>query len=109
MPSKQEEARQINPYIYEDMASTGFKAAIKLLANDRNESKEETFQYLCQQLGRDSIQINAYLKRGLPHYLAKQLLDILKQHRICFGLHQLSPTKAIIEYAHLNQVKKSER
>jgi hypothetical protein len=90
-------ASQKYPEKYQELAGLGFRQAVKLYASTLGKEQDEAFTMLCIRLKRAEEQMRQYLRKGLPDNLVDSVLEVLKQHRIPFGKHQLKPTIAVIE------------
>lgn len=90
-------ASQLYPDKYKELAGKGFRQAVKLLAFSMKKENDEAFSMICIRLERAQEQMRAYLKNGLPDNLIDSVLEILKQHQVPFGKHQLKPTIAVVE------------
>lgn len=90
-------ARNKYPEEYREIAAIGFKQAVKLLSLSTKQEHEDAFKMLCLRLERAEEQVREYYRLGLPDYLVDRVLDILKQHQVPFGKHQLKPTIQVIK------------
>lgn len=90
-------AREMYPEEYREVAALGFKQAVKMLSYAINGNQEDAFKMLCLRLERAEEQVSTYYKLGLPDYLVDRVLEILKQHQVPFGKHQLKPTKKVVD------------
>lgn len=90
-------AREMYPEEYREVAALGFKQAVKMLSYAINGTQEDAFKMLCLRLERAEEQMRSYYKTGLPEYMVDRVLDILKQHQVPFGKHQLKPTKKVVD------------
>lgn len=94
--------RDINPKVYEELASRGFNSSLRLLAFKRDEALHEAMAYLAESIGRDIIQVEHYRKHGLPDHLVHRVLEILEQNKVSFGSHQLRPNSSMVSQANLD-------
>jgi len=90
-------ASQMYPEKYQELAGLGFRQALKLYSYALEKEQDEAFKMLCIRLQRAEEQMRQYLHKGLPDNLVVSVLEVLKQHSIPFGKHQLKPTVAVIE------------
>ncbi|MFM2589444.1 hypothetical protein [Vibrio sp. TBV020] len=95
--SLRKSAREMYPKEYAEVAALGFKQSVKMLSYSMGKEPEEAFKMLCLRLERAEEQVSSYYNVGLPDYLVDRVLEILKQHQVPFGKHQLKPTKKVVD------------
>lgn len=102
MPKFKTFPREINPKIYDELASRGFSSALRLLALKRSESPHDALVFLSVALGRDVIQMEHYKNFGLPDHLVHKVLEILEHNKVRFATHQLRPNSSMVYQADLD-------
>ncbi len=103
MKYRKKDPRLIDRKTYEQLASTGFIAALGMYAHKVGCTELEAVQVLSKELGRDPIQVSSYKTTGLPDYLIEPVLNFLKKHDIAFGCHQLRPNSSMVKQAFLDR------
>ncbi|HIF6165111.1 MULTISPECIES: hypothetical protein [Vibrio harveyi group] len=81
----------------EEVAAIGFNSAIRLLAIHRKCTEQEAAEHVAEKMRRSIVHINHYRQVGLAPHAVPEMLEIMKAHRIPFSIHQLKPTKKVVE------------
>lgn len=85
------------PVTEQEVAATGLRAAVKLVATAENCTESAVFTKLANFLRCNLHQLKHYAKHdGIPAHYIEPTLKFLHMRSIPFGRHQLKPTKAVM-------------